>query len=101
MKETEIIVRNLSGFLQFLRSKFTIIHNSNFFFRDLHYGVMAYLADLGTRKGYSESEKIAREVAGALETAGYFTKIDYQSWCVNYPEFALPRAEKSAPAAKQ
>jgi hypothetical protein len=86
-------------FLAFLKTKFQLVHNSNFFFRDLHYGVMAYLASKGKHAGYTRSEKLAREIAGGLEREGIFKKIDHQSWCVNYPEFALPRADKTPAAA--
>jgi hypothetical protein len=87
-------------FLAFLKTKFSLIHNSNFFFRDLQYGVMAYLASRGKHAGYTRSERIAREIAEGLEREGIFKKVDHQSWCVNYPEFALPRVEKTAaPAA--
>jgi len=86
-------------FLAFLKTKFSLIHNSNFFFRDLHYGVMAYLASRGKHAGYTRSERIAREIAGGLEREGIFKKIDHQSWCVNYPEFALQRIEKTPTTA--
>ncbi len=86
-------------FLVFLKSKFSLIHNSNFFFRDLHYGVMAYLASQGVHAGYTRSERMARELADGLEREGIFKKIDHQSWCVNYPEFALPRTEKTPAGA--
>jgi len=95
------LITDTGDFLGFLRTKFKfgLIHNSNFFFRDLHYGVMAYLASKGRHAGYTRSEKIARELAADLERAGILKKIDYQSWCVNYPEFALPRVEKTPAAA--
>src|SRR6185503_4921213 len=88
-------------FLRFLRDKFPVIHNSNFFFRDLHYGVMSYLQAKGKRANHNNSEMIAREMAERFVAEGVFKKIDHQSWCVNYPEFALPRVEKTsaAPAA--
>jgi len=86
-------------FLAFLKTKFPLIHNSNFFFRDLHYGVMAYLSSKGKHAGYARSERLARDIAANLEREGIFKKIDHQSWCVNYPEFALPRIEPKPAAA--
>ena len=44
MKELELVTSNTREFLNFLKSKFTLIHQSNFFFRDLHYGTMEFLA---------------------------------------------------------
>jgi hypothetical protein len=95
MKEAESIINNLTDFLNYLKSKFPLIHKSNFFFRDLHYGVMLYLdGGRGAKLKYSETEQIAKEVAEALEHNGIFRRIDHQTWLVNYPEFALPRAHK-------
>ena len=56
--------------MAFLKTKFPLIHNSNFFFRDLHYGVMAYLASRGRHAGYIRAERIAREIAERLEREG-------------------------------
>ena len=99
MKEADFIINNQKEFLTYLKSKFTLIHMSNFFFRDFHYGVMSYLEEQGMKLKYYDAEKVAREVGVALEKSGIFKKIDHQSWLLNYPEFALPRVEKKAPAA--
>ena len=96
MNEVEIIVNSQTEFLKFLKSKFTLIHQSNIFFRDFHYGIMSYLEDRGRKKKYLDAEKIAREVGTEFEKKGVFKKIDHQSWLLNYPEFALPRVEKKA-----
>ncbi|MBI4546554.1 MAG: hypothetical protein HY707_01135 [Ignavibacteriae bacterium] len=95
-KEVDFVVNNQAEFLKYLKSKFTMIHMSNFFFRDFHYGVMGYLKDHGMSVKYNHAEKIAREVGAAFEKNGIFKRIDHQSWLVNYPEFALPRVEKKA-----
>jgi len=96
MKETELIVNNRTEFLKFLKSKFTILHLSNFFFRDFHYGVMEYLRERGVKLKYQVAEKVAREAGAAFEQQGIFKRIDHQSWLINYPEFALPKQEKKA-----
>ena len=98
MNEVEFILQRKSEFLKFLKSKFTLIHLSNFFFRDFHYGVLTYLSDHGKKLRYHDAEKIAVEVGKKLEEQGIFKRIDFQSWKLNYPEFALPKIEK--PAAK-
>jgi len=95
---TSDMIPGSKEFLAFLKTRFQLIHNSNFFFRDLHYGVMAYLSAKGKHAGYARSERIAREIAATLEREGIFKRIDHQSWCVNAPEFALPRIE-AKPAA--
>ncbi len=96
MKEIETITHNTDEFLKFLKKKFTLIHQSNVFFRDLHYGVIGYLESKGKRIKYSVGEQIAKEIASDLEKKGIFKRIDHQSWELNYPEFALPRNEKKA-----
>ena len=96
MKEIETITNNTPEFLNFLKTKFTLIHQSNFFFRDLHFGVIAYLESKGKRIKYTIGEQIAKEVALDLENKGIFVKVDHQAWLLNYPEFALPWNEKKA-----
>src|SRR5258706_9078645 len=95
-KEIEQLVNHRIEFLNYLKSKFALIHMSNFFFRDFHYGVMSYLEEHGMKAKYLDAEKIAHEVAASYEKEGIFKKIDHQSWLLNYPEFALPRVEKKA-----
>ncbi len=101
MKYLEVITGNEAEFLKFLKMKFTLIHLSNIFFRDFHYGVMSFLQQKGIKLKYHDAEKVAVEAAAAFERKGLFKKIDHQSWLLNYPEFALPRVEKKAPAAAQ
>lgn len=96
MKEADLIVGNTPEFLKFLRTKFTLIHLSNFFFRDFHYGVMLYLQGHRKKVNYQDAEKIAVLVGEAFERSGIFKRIDHQSWLLHYPEFALPKAEKKA-----
>ena len=95
----EIGSNDLKEFLLFLKSKYNLIHNSNFFFRDLHYGAMEFLAARGNKTGYTAAEGVARRAAEKFEQQGIFKRIDHQSWCILYPEFALPRVEKAKPAA--
>jgi hypothetical protein len=86
--------------LLFLREKFPVIHNSNIFFRDLYYGVMAYMETRGRRLSHAAADGMAKEIAARLVSEGILTPIDHQSWRLNYPQFALPRqAPAPAPAA--
>ena len=96
MKEADQILKSKTEFMKYLKSKFTLIHLSNIFFRDLHYGVMSYLESQGFKMKYSDAERVAREVGKAFEEEGIFKFIDHQSWLLNYPEFVLPRVEKKA-----
>ncbi len=93
-QSSEYILQHRAEFLKHLKSQFRLIHSSNFFFRDLHFGIMSFLKLHGMKSTYAGAERIAAEVASAFEQGGIFKKIDHQSWLLNYPEFALPRAEK-------
>src|SRR6266478_4738845 len=96
MKEAATILANQTEFLKYLKSKFTLVHLSNVFFRDFHYGVMSYLEDHGVKLKYYDAEQVARKAGEAFESAGIFKRIDHQSWLLNYPEFTLPKVEKKA-----
>ncbi len=102
MNESEYIVTNKAEFLKYLKSRFPLVHDSNVFLRDLHYGLMSYVEEvLNNKLRYLDAEKIAYAVAAELEKQGIFKKIDSRTWLLNYPEFALPRVAPPAKAAAQ
>ena len=96
MNALEYIVHHKVEFLKFLKSKFPLYHLSNIFFRDLHFGVSAFLKQHGKKVSYTEAETVAHAVGDMFEKDGTFKRIDHQSWLLMYPDFALPRAEKKA-----
>ena len=97
MNTKEELVNERTELLHFLKTKFALIHNSNIFFRDFHFGLMEYLKEKkGKKVHYLDGETLAHEVCEEFEKLGIFCKIDHQSWRLNYPEFALPRIEKKA-----
>lgn len=98
MKTVDYVVNHQKEVLDFLKSRFPMYHLSNFFFRDVQYGVQMMLAEKGLRVRYSESEKAARALVEKLEHAKIFRSIDHQSWVVNYPEFKTPVSRAAAPA---
>ena len=77
-------------FLKFLKGRSKLIHLSNLFFRDVHYGVMSYLELNNVRHGYTNAEELTNKVIGAYEQSGVFKKLDGKTWLLNYPEFKLP-----------
>ncbi|HTP80552.1 MAG TPA: hypothetical protein VMM57_09130 [Bacteroidota bacterium] len=97
-KELKIFADTQKEFLRFLKSKFKIIHLSNIFFRDIHYGVMSYLKLQNMKLSYLESERVSRGVVEMFEEAGIFKRIDDRTWLVNYPEFKLPPAKPAVAA---
>ncbi len=86
-KYFEIIKENEKVFLQFLKAKFPLFHNSNFFFRDLQYGIQKYFESQGKKLTIGEAELIAVKTGKYLEEENIFIRINHQGWKVNYPEF--------------
>ena len=78
--------------LKFLKAKFPVFHNSNFFFRDLQYGIRSFLEKKDIFISYKESEKLANEIAEHFTGKGIFQRVNNQGWKVNYPEFAAVEA---------
>ena len=103
MKQLQFVLNNQKMVLDFLKSRFRMYDRSNFFFRDIQYGIQQFLKEKGMKAGYAESEAIAWAFAESLEKAKIFRPIDAQSWTVNYPEFRTPQvkaaATSQAPAA--
>ena len=93
-KNIDLIVNNLEEYLTFIKSKFTFIHNSNFFFRDFHYATKMFLEEHSIKTSYQKAEIMARAISLILEQQNIFKRIDHQSWMLNYPKFALPKVEK-------
>ena len=74
--------------LKFLKAKFPVFHNSNFFFRDLQYGIRSFLEKKDIFVTYKESENLAKDIAEHFSQRGIFSMVNSQGWKVNYPEFA-------------
>lgn len=75
-------------FLNFLKAKFPLFHNSNFFFRDFHYGIKRYFEKKGVFLSYQNSEMLAKELSLYFESQGMFIRTNSLGWKINYPEFA-------------
>lgn len=93
MKEQKItmladnIISEEEVFLLFLKSKSPLFHNSNFFFRDLEYGISSYLKKKNIYPSQADILKITANVASYLEEKNYFKKINEGVWTVNIPKF--------------
>lgn len=74
-------------FLSFLKARYPLFHNSNFFYRDFQYGIRKYLEVKGIEISYAESDKLARELASHFQQKKIFIPVDDRGWTVNYPEF--------------
>jgi hypothetical protein len=92
------ILDNQKDFLKFLKTRYKVIHQSNLFFRDLHYGVMAFLEMNGKKYTYVGAEQVTRELIAELEKGSILKKMDERTWLLQYPEFKLVSTKPPAPA---
>ncbi len=95
---TELFVEKQKEFLTFLKTRYSLFHQSNLFFRDLHYGVMAFLEMNGQPNAYTPSEELTHRIVTAYEQAGIFLRIDDRSWMLNYLPFKKAPSKLPAPA---
>lgn len=88
MKRSENILKeNHEMLLNYLKANYPMFHNSNFFFRDLQFGIKGFLEKKGFNIGNAEAEILAKDYSRFLEDQKIFIRINPQSWRVNYPEF--------------
>lgn len=78
-------------FLNYLKAKFPIFHNSNFFFRDFQYGLKSFLEKKGTTLTDNNLAGLAIQFSEYFETQGIFIRTSTQGWKVNYPEFVTAK----------
>ncbi|WP_337866255.1 hypothetical protein [Ignavibacterium sp.] len=81
------LTTDINILLEFLRAKFPMFHNSNFFFRDLQFGIKSFFEKQDIYLGYSESEQLAKMISEFLQIEGIFILTSNMSWKVNFPEF--------------
>jgi hypothetical protein len=74
-------------FLNYLKAKFPIFHNSNFFFRDFQYGLKGFLEKKGATLTDNNLASLAKQFSEYYETEGIFVKTSSQGWKINYLEF--------------
>lgn len=73
--------------LNFLKAKYPLFHNSNFFFRDFQYGIKRYLEKKGIFITYAQAENLALELSKYFEAQGIFIRTNKLGWRINNPEF--------------
>lgn len=84
--------------LQFLKAKYSLFHLSNVFFRDLHYGVTAYLSWKRSAPRYTEAEELTKRLVADWTSEGLLREVGNQAFVLNYPEFKKPPVKPAAPA---
>jgi hypothetical protein len=98
MKPSQFVVEKYLEVLRYLKSRFPMYHLSNFFFRDVQYGIMAMLEERGVSVNYVEAEQSARALIERLEREKIFSPIDHQTWVVRYPDFRKEAVRPAVPA---
>lgn len=83
----ELLKSDKETLLKFLKARFPLFHNSNFFFRDLQYGIKSYLEKKNYKVTYKQSEDLAKEMASLFEKESLFIMVNSQAWRINNPEF--------------
>ena len=86
-KHVDLILKEEKSLLNFLKAKFPMFNNSNFFFRDLQYGIRSFLEKKNIKVSYQEAEYLATEFGNHLEKAGLFERVNSQGWNVRIAEF--------------
>lgn len=83
----ELLKKEEESLLNFLKAKFPMFHNSNFFYRDLQYGLRSFLEKKDIIINYNDAEKLAHSISKYFEERGIFIKINNFTWKVYYPQF--------------
>jgi len=78
-------------FLSYLKAKFPIFHNSNFFYRDFQYGLKSFLEKKGITLTDINLDSLAKQFSGYYETEGILIRTSNQGWKLNYPDFTTAK----------
>ncbi|HEY6953017.1 MAG TPA: hypothetical protein VI758_11450 [Bacteroidota bacterium] len=98
-EKVKFFVERQKEFLGFMKSRYSLFHESNVFFRDLHYAVMAFLTVNKLPMGYVPAEDLTKRIISAYEDTKVFLRIDERTWMLNYPAMKTVTT-KPAPVAK-
>jgi len=96
--QLKLLIDNQKDFLKFLKARFHLYHLSNVFFRDMHYGVMAYLSVNGMKHEYSKTEELTHKIVESLEKENILKDVGRLAWLLVYPEFKKPMVKPVIPA---
>ena len=86
-KHLELLKLKEESFLAFLKAKFPMFHNSNFFYRDLQYGIRSFMEKKDIIINYAEAERLAQTLSKYFEEKSIFIKVNDSGWKINYPAF--------------
>ena len=78
-------------FLNYLKAKFPLFHNSNFFYKDFEYGIIGFLEKKNIKINYKQAEELSKLLSDYYVSRGIFVKTSSQGWKLNYPEFTTTK----------
>lgn len=81
------IEENNSQFMNFLKSRYPVFHNSVFFSKDFQYGIKRYLESKNIELNSTDNEELSDSLAKSFEEKGIFIKTNKIGWRINYPQF--------------
>lgn len=79
----DFLTDNKDEFISYLKSKFPLFHNSNFFLRDLQFGIKSYFEKKGIILSYSDSENLAKLLSEKFIEENRFIPISSNTWKFN------------------
>ena len=83
----ELLKKDETIFLNFLKAKFPVFHNSNFFLRDFQFGIQQFFEKKDIEVKYPQAENLAKRLAEYFESQKLFIPVSRDTWKINYPEF--------------
>ena len=78
-------------FLNYLKAKFPLFHNSNLFDKDFQYGISGFLEKKGLHLNYGDVEKLSKLLSEYFIAQGIFIKTSNNGWKLNYQEFTTEK----------
>lgn len=87
VKELDQIKNDPSIFLNFLKANYPFFHNSNFFRRDLQYGIKKFMEKKDINISILESEELTDSISKYFEEKEIFIRVNSMAWKINMPEF--------------
>ncbi len=84
MNRFEELKNNQDIFFNYMKEKYHIYLNSNIFFRDIQYAINSYFEKKDVTLKSREAENLASEFTKYLEAKGDLTKLNYNSFRVNF-----------------
>lgn len=84
---TQSIENDSSQFMNFLKARFPMFHNSNFFAKDFQYGIKRFFESKDVEINAFENEQLTNKLSTFFESKGIFIKMNSIGWKINYPQF--------------